>query len=176
MPSSSLSAVKRLLGVLRRRWYLVLGAAGGLVLATIAFLFVGTVPIPSPPQSTQVLASDGSVIASLHGVEDRTIVPLTRIAPVLRDAVVATEDRGFYEHRGVSARGIARAFFTNVREGGVRQGGSTLTQQYVRNAFESVGRKRSLFRKLREAALAIKVERGNSKDRILELYLNTVYF
>jgi membrane peptidoglycan carboxypeptidase len=176
MPSSSLSAVTRLFGVVRRRWYLVLGAAGGLVLATIAFLFIGKVPIPSPPQSTQVLASDGQVIASLHGVEDRTLVPLTKISPSLRAAVVATEDRSFYQHKGVSARGIARALFTNVKEGGVHQGGSTLTQQYVRNAFESVGRKRSIFRKLREAAMAIKVERSNSKDKILELYLNTVYF
>src|SRR5207249_8677063 len=176
MPSTSPSALRRLLAVVRRRWYLAPVVIGALLLVTAAFLFLGTVPIPSPPQSSRVLAFDGQEIASLHGVEDRTIVPLSQISPSLGKAVVATEDRGFYHHSGVSFRGTIRALFTNVREGEVRQGGSTLTQQYVRNAFESVGRKRTLLRKVREATLALKVERSYSKDRILELYLNTVYF
>jgi penicillin-binding protein 1A len=176
MPSTSPSALRRVLSTARRRWYLAPLVMGALLLLTMAFLFLGTVPIPSPPQSTRVLAFNGQEIASLHGVEDRTIVPLTQISPFLRKAVVATEDRSFYHHSGVSFRGTMRALFTNVREGEVRQGGSTLTQQYVRNAFESVGRRRTVVRKIREAALALKLERSYSKDKILELYLNTVYF
>jgi membrane peptidoglycan carboxypeptidase len=176
MPPTPPSALRRLFSVMRRRWHLAPLGLVVLLLATVGFLFLGTVPIPSPPQSTQVLAMDGQKIANLHGVEDRTIVRLSRISPFLRKAVVATEDRSFYQHSGVSLRGTIRALFTNVREGEVRQGGSTLTQQYVRNAFESVGRKRTVVRKIREAALALKLERSYPKDRILELYLNTVYF
>jgi penicillin-binding protein 1A len=176
MPSTPSDAVRNTWSLVRRRWWIAPLAATGLLLLTAVFLFLGTVPIPSPPQSTRVLAADGREIASLHGVEDRTVVPLAEISPYLRKAVVDTEDRNFYRHSGVSLRGTMRALFTNVREGEVRQGGSTLTQQYVRNAFESVGRKRTLLRKVREATLALKLERSYSKDRILELYLNTVYF
>src|SRR5919201_5241552 len=173
MPSTSPSALGRFLTVVRHRWYLAPVVVGALLLLTVAFLFLGTVPIPSPPQSSRVLAFDGQEIASLHGVEDRSIVPLSQISPFLRKAVVATEDRSFYHHSGVSFRGTFRALFPNVREGQLRQGGSTLTPQYVRNAFESVGRKRTVVRKVREAALALKVERSYPKDKILELYLNT---
>jgi membrane peptidoglycan carboxypeptidase len=175
-PSIRSRRVARGLGFVRRRWNLLLAGAALAFLALPAYLFLGTVPLPSPPQSTTLLASDGQVIGSLRGVEDRVPVPLSKVSPFLPKAVVATEDRTFYEPSGVSIRGVLRAITTNVREGGLTEGGSTITQQYVRNAFASVGRKRSVFRKIREATLAIKVERGSSKEKILELYLNTVYF
>lgn len=129
-----------------------------------------------PQQSTKVLAADGKLIDTLHGEEDRTLVPLEGIAVPLREAVVATEDRAFFEHSGVSLRAILRAVFTNVRRGEVAQGGSTITQQYVRNQYEEVGRERTVWRKVREAVMAVKVERRYSKNKILEFYLNTVYF
>lgn len=127
-------------------------------------------------QSSKVLAIDGQVIATLHGEENRTIVPLSKISRNLTRAVVATEDRSFYDHPGVSFKGIVRAARANFEGKQVLQGGSTITQQYVRNAFPSIGTQRTLTRKLRESALAVWVEQGSSKTEILEKYLNLVYF
>ncbi len=155
--------------------------AGLVALIVVVFLaaFLGKIPLPeSVPgaQSTKVLAADGQLIGTLHGEEDRTIVELDAISKNLREAVVATEDRRFYEHNGVSLRGILRAAFSNAKGGGVQQGGSTITQQYARNAYVEVGRERTIKRKIKEVALAIKIERKYSKNKILEFYLNTVYF
>jgi len=148
---------------------------GGLVVA------VSAVSVPSPENasggsSTEVLASDGKVIGTLQAEHNRKIVPLREISPLLRKAVVATEDRSFYSHSGVSFKGMLRALFTDVGKGGVAQGGSTITQQYARVAFAEIGRQRSIFRKIKEIALAKKIERRYSKDEILGFYLNTVYF
>lgn len=158
---------------------MVAATLGSLAAITVISLFLGSVPLPQAvpaPQASRILASDGQLVATLHGEENRTIVALSEFAPVLRQAVIAAEDRGFYGHSGLSPRGVLRAAFANVRAGGVRQGGSTITQQYVRSAFASVGRERTVFRKAKEAALAVKLERIYSKDKILEFYLNTVYF
>lgn len=162
-----------------RRWWLLAAVGLALGVATAVAAFLGSIPLPDALpglQSSKVLASDGQLIALLHAEEDRTIVPLSEMAKSLQDAVVATEDRDFYSHPGVSTRGILRAMFTNVRSGRLAQGGSTITQQYVRNAFASVGKERTILRKLREAALSVKLERRFSKSKILEFYLNTVYF
>src|SRR5215213_10030999 len=91
-------------------------------------------------------------------------------------AVLAAEDRDFYEHGAISWRGLARATAANLLRRRISEGGSTITQQYVKNAFPGVGRDRTLFRKLKEAVLAVKLERKFSKNQILEFYLNTVYF
>jgi penicillin-binding protein 1A len=123
-----------------------------------------------------VLSADGSVLARYHGTEDRVIAPLSQISVNLRHAVVAAEDRNFYSNSGVSLRGTLRALWVDIAGGQIAQGGSTITQQYVRNALPGVGRQRTVVRKLREATLAIKFERKYSKDKILEDYLNTVYF
>ena len=123
-----------------------------------------------------MLSADGSVLALFHGTEDRVIVPLNQISVNLRQAVVAAEDRNFYSNSGVSLRGTLRALWVDIAGGQIAQGGSTITQQYVRNALPGVGKQRSIVRKLREATLAIKFERKYSKDKILEDYLNTVYF
>jgi penicillin-binding protein 1A len=126
------------------------------------------------PQTSLVLASDGQVLAELHGEEDRTDVPLDAISDDLKTAVVSIEDRRFVFHAGVDVASIARAAITNAAAGEIEQGGSTITQQYVKNTM--TGPARTLDRKLREAALAFQLEQRYSKDEILERYLNTVYF
>lgn len=105
--------------------------------------------------------------------EDRLLIQLAQTPQLLVDALMLVEDRQFYEHRGVSPRGIARAFFVNVREGRLAQGGSTLTQQLVKNYF--LHSERTLSRKVQEVLMAILLELHYSKDELLEAYLNEVY-
>lgn len=164
-----------------RRVLLLVGLA--LAIAASGTLYVlFSAPLPPPPslaalnQTTYLTDAAGRPLATLHGGEDRTVVRLAEIPVVLRQAVVAAEDRSFYRHRGLDPLGIARATVADIRRRRVVQGGSTITQQYVRNAYASVGRGRSLWRKLREAVVAVKLERTLSKDAILERYLNTIYF
>ncbi|MGI8874889.1 MAG: transglycosylase domain-containing protein [Egibacteraceae bacterium] len=135
---------------------------------------VGRVSLPPVAETGVVIAGDGTVMAELHGEQDRDVVPLDRVPGVLRAAVVATEDRRFYSHAGVDARAIARAVRENVADGEVSQGGSTITQQLAKNAL--TGDARTLDRKLTEASLALQLEAQFTKDEILEQYLNTVYF
>ncbi len=125
-------------------------------------------------QTSIVYASDGSVIAEWHGEEDRTVVSYTDMPIHLRNAVVAVEDRRFWEHNGVDIEGIMRALRTNTRAGEVREGGSTITQQLVKMLF--TGGERTLDRKVREALLAYEIEARADKQQVLEAYLNTVYF
>lgn len=171
--------VQRVGRLIKQNWWLLAASTLAVGAMGVAASFLGNVPLPeSAPgaQSSQILAHDGKLIGRLHGEENRSIVPLERIAKGLQDAVLAAEDRAFYQHPGVSLRGIIRAAYANVRGGEVQQGGSTITQQYVRNAFAQVGRERTVFRKIKEVTLAVKIERKYSKPKILEFYLNTVYF
>jgi penicillin-binding protein 1A len=115
-----------------------------------------------------------NAMATLQGGEDRVNVRYEDIPPVLVEAVVATEDRDFFDHRGLDPVGIGRALYRDLRGGGASQGGSTITQQYVKNAF--LTSERAITRKLREAVLAVKLEQRMSKEEILEGYLNTIYF
>jgi penicillin-binding protein 1A len=124
--------------------------------------------------SSQVLWSDGSLLTTLHGVEDRQPVALDAMAPTLPTAVVAIEDERFFDHDGVDARGLVRALTRDVQEGNLNQGGSTITQQYVRAVL--LGPEKDLERKLREAVMAMQLERKYSKKTILERYLNTIYY
>jgi penicillin-binding protein 1A len=122
-----------------------------------------------------VYAADGhTVLEVLRGSENRRVVSSDDIADVVKQAIVAVEDRRFFEHRGVDVRGILRAVWQDVRNQKVVEGGSTITQQFVKNAY--VKGERSISRKLREAALAWQLEQRWSKDRILTAYLNTIYF
>ncbi|CAN5853580.1 penicillin-binding protein 1A [soil metagenome] len=105
---------------------------------------------------------------------ERRVVPLEDISPSLGNAVVATEDHRFYEHQGVDPFSVLRAVVSNVRSGGIREGGSTLTQQFVKNVY--VGADRTFYRKVREALISLQLEKTQSKDEILEAYLNRVYF
>ena len=131
-----------------------------------------------PPQSSKIYASDGTLITTLHEEQDRTVIPLERIPEVVRQAVIAIEDERFYDHGGVDWQAIARAAVTNARTGEITEGGSTITQQYVKNMIIAPGQiaEQTLERKFREAALARQLEERLSKDEILERYLNTVYF
>jgi penicillin-binding protein 1A len=126
-------------------------------------------------KNTYVYSADGKrVLAVLRGAESRVIVPSNGIAPVMKQAIVAIEDRRFFEHRGVDLHAILRALWADVTNGNVVQGGSTITQQFIKNAY--VHSAPSISRKLKEAALAWQLEQKWSKDKILTAYLNTIYF
>jgi len=139
---------------------------------------------PPLPQRSVVLAKDGSSIAEVFA-QNRISVPLIGIAPVMKQAIIAIEDSRYYEHGGVDVRGTLRALQRNTQSGGVRQGGSTITQQYVKTVLvenaksaqeREDARARTVSRKLREMRFAVALEKKYSKDEILERYLNTVYF
>ena len=126
-----------------------------------------------PPQVTRVLARDGTLLAEIF-TERRTVVSIKTLPAHVKLAVLAAEDAGFYEHEGLNYFGILRAFAVNLKAGKKRQGGSTITQQVVKNLL--LDAERSYKRKIREALLARKLEQELSKDEILELYLNHIYF
>jgi penicillin-binding protein 1A len=125
-------------------------------------------------ETSKIYAADGTLITELHAEENREPIPLDQMPKVLQDAVIAIEDERFWDHPGVDARAIARAFFHNSSAGTVVEGGSTITQQYIKNVL--ITPEKTLKRKVEEAALAWQLERKHSKREILEKYLNTVYF
>jgi penicillin-binding protein 1A len=125
-------------------------------------------------QNSFVFAADGSLLGSIPAERNRTPVALWRVSPWMRKATVAIEDHRFYEHGGVDYEGIARAAWKDISAGEVVQGGSTITQQLVRNLY--ISKERTFKRKLKEACLAIKLSRRWSKDRILSEYMNQVYY
>ncbi len=138
-----------------------------------------TLPLPEmqkPAQSSKMLAADGQVIATLHGEENRTIVPLEEISSLLQVALVSEEDKDFFEHRGMSVKAIVRAARANLKGGEIQQGGSTITQQLVRNTMPDIGTDRTYMRKIKEVFWAMRLEREMYKPEIMERYLNTVYF
>nr|WP_091460373.1 transglycosylase domain-containing protein [Micromonospora inyonensis] len=179
------------------------GVLAGLVLAAAAFpgnLFLGLtvkatsdawgglpqeLRAPATAQRTAVYARDGRTLITNFYDVDRRDVPLTEIAPVMRQAIVAAEDRRFYSHGGVDLRGVARALVTNAKEG-TTQGASTLTMQYVRNVLKSDPERTaeerqsatevSAGRKLQEIRYAAALEQTLDKDEILARYLNIAYF
>jgi len=157
-----------------------------LVLALLSFTF-GLVravasEIPSLDPATQradvdsvVYAANGrTVLAVLRGSESRVLVKTEDIAPIMRQAIVAVEDQRFFEHDGIDVHGIGRALWADIRNQAIVEGGSTITQQFVKNAY--IRNERSFARKVREAALAWQLEQTWEKDRILTAYLNTIYF
>src|SRR5881296_4696540 len=173
-----------------RRWVRVaLIAAGAVTLLAlgvvgVAALWAVTIlprSLPSvtaletlqPIQGTKIYDDNDEPMTELH-VERRILVPLAQIPQSLRDAVIATEDKRFYSHWGIDPIGVARAVVQNYRRGRIVEGGSTITQQLTKVLFLTPDK--SLERKLREAVLAMELERRYSKDRILEMYLNQVYF
>ncbi|MFH8564833.1 transglycosylase domain-containing protein [Streptomyces sp. NPDC017988] len=169
---------------------IALPAAGALGLAAKGSV-EGFDEIPSnlkqPPlsQRTSILDSKGGHIATVYS-RDRTVVPLKDISPYMQKAIVAIEDARFYEHGAIDLKGILRALNQNAQSGGVSQGASTLTQQYVKNVFvEEAGddptkvaeaTQQTLGRKIRELKYAIQVEDKLGKKRILKNYLNITYF
>jgi membrane peptidoglycan carboxypeptidase len=140
--------------------------------------------VPSA-QTTYVYAADGRTLLTMFYEEHRKPTPLTDMSPHLVQAIVASEDQRFFEHNGVDAKGVARAFVANQQAGGVSQGASTLTMQYVRMALRDGAKtpneaieatEQTAARKLREMRLAIELEKRISKQEILQRYLNSAYF
>jgi membrane peptidoglycan carboxypeptidase len=131
---------------------------------------------PAIPQhlTTTLFDANGVPIAQLAGGQNRQPVPISAVPAVVINAVVATEDHDFFHHHGVDPTSVARAAIDDVLGRGNLQGGSTLTQQYIKNAY--LGQERTFSRKIEEAMLAIKIERELTKDQILERYLNIIYF
>ena len=130
-------------------------------------------------ESSLVFDGDGNLMTTLHGEENRTLISdLEQIPEHVREAVVAIEDARFYEHEGVDLRAIIRAAVANVTAGEIKEGGSTITQQYVKNVIIAPGgtAEKTYERKLHEAALARQLEKELGKNEILLRYLNTVYF
>ena len=168
----------------RLHWFLLAGSAAavgcGVALGQGALVEAIDATLPDArgiasfnrPGTITLLSSDGQVIQKL-GPATREKVSPGKMPPLVKEAFVAAEDRRFYEHDGVDLWGISRALFTNLKERSVREGASTITQQLARTVFLS--QDRTLTRKLREAALAYKLERQLSKEQILEQYLNYVY-
>ena len=137
---------------------------------------VGRAAIPHLPQSSTIYAADGkTILAEIYLDENRRYVRIGKIAPVAQHAVVAIEDDSFYEHGALNFPSLMRAAVTNLIAGDIEQGGSTLTQQLVKNVLID-SPEQTFARKFQEAALAIRVERKYSKNHILELYLNEAYF
>ena len=127
------------------------------------------------PTATTILYDDaGTEIGTIHAVEDRRPVKLSQIPKDLQNAFIATEDNRFYQHHGVDLKGIARALYTNITGNQVAEGGSTITQQLAKNAY--LTQERTITRKIQEAMLAVFLEYKYSKDEILEMYLNQIYF
>ncbi len=168
----------------RRHWILIGGSAivigSGVALAQSAVVSAFDATLPDArgisrfnrPGTITLLASDGAVIQKLGPATREKIKP-GEMPLLVKQAFIAAEDRRFYEHNGVDIWGIGRALVRNVRQGAVREGASTITQQLARTVFLS--QDRTITRKLKEAALAYKLERQLSKEQILEQYLNYVY-
>ena len=160
-------------------WTLVLGlwcaiGLGGLIAYHAAQLPpINQLTVPKRPPNIAILAADGSLLANRGETGGRTIT-IGEVPPYLPKAFVAIEDRRFYEHFGIDPIGLGRALVNNLRRSGGVQGGSTLTQQLAKNLF--LTQERTAARKIQEAILALWLERTYSKDQILELYLNRVYF
>ncbi|HEV7402167.1 MAG TPA: PBP1A family penicillin-binding protein [Chthoniobacteraceae bacterium] len=127
------------------------------------------------PSRSTVYDMDGKEYSRLQG-ENRIYVPLGEVSKNFIDALLAREDTRFYSHRGIDPLGIIRAILRNVTSGSAAQGASTLTQQLARNSFQSIGIKKNLHRKLLEAFISIRIEQRFTKEQILELYVNRIYF
>ncbi|HVL90964.1 MAG TPA: transglycosylase domain-containing protein [Actinomycetota bacterium] len=169
----------------RRSWF-VIAVFEVVVLAMLLSSQVGgavaSVQLPELPEmqplaeDSRILDVKGRQIALLHGEEHRIIVEREQISNAAIYTVLAAEDHRFFDHGGVNGTAMLRAALANVKEGEIEQGGSTITQQFVRNAFAEVGKERTMARKLNEAWLATRLEKQMAKDEILLGYMNTIYF
>lgn len=151
--------------------------AGGLVGLAISFRNLPDVRVLrtyAPTETTYIYDVKGKHLSSIHGEANREVVPLNKVSPNLKRAVMAIEDSHFYSHQGINFNSIGRALKANFSKGDVVEGGSTLTMQLVKNLFLS--RERAFSRKVAEAVLAIRLEQIFKKDQILEMYLNQVYW
>ena len=155
-----------------------IGAAGLLFVAILFIYYSRQLPDPNRllgrnvPESTKIYAKDESLIYEVHGEIKRTLVNLDQISPDLKNATLAAEDKNFYKHSGVSFTGLARSVIVDIIYREKRQGGSTITQQFVKNAI--LTRDKSFIRKIKEIIISIELEARFSKDEIFKLYLNEI--
>lgn len=151
--------------------------AGGLVGLAISFRNLPDVRVVrnyTPAETTYIYDINGTLLHSIHDEVNREVVDLNEVSPNLKRAIIAMEDSYFYSHHGINPTSIARALLANLTEGQTVEGGSTLTMQLIKNLFLSP--ERSLSRKLAEAVLSLRIEQIFTKDQILEMYLNQVYW
>lgn len=158
---------------------LIFGFAGLILLMAAVLIWLSTLEIPDLSsfeerrvlQSTKIYDRTGEIMLyDLHQDVRRTVVPFDQISPFIKNATVAIEDDQFYSHFGLDIKAIIRAAVSNVQEGGLGQGGSTITQQVIKNSV--LQREKTFTRKAKEAILALKLEQLKTKDEILEIYLN----
>jgi membrane peptidoglycan carboxypeptidase len=157
-------------------WGVLAAFAFAVVLVGIAY---ASTSIPNPnsfstAQATTIYYKDGKTVMARFGNTSRIDVPLSRVPMSVRHAVLAAEDRNFYDEPGISPTGIMRALWVDLRGGDIQQGGSTITQQYVKNAY--LTQARTFARKFKEIFISVKLGNSRSKDEILDDYLNTIYF
>ena len=157
---------------------LALFAVGFLSMVALVGVAYAKTTIPTPnelagAQTTVVYFSNGKTEIGRFGDQNRINVPIDQVPEHVQQAVLAAEDRSFYENNGISPTGIARAFWNNLK-GGSTQGGSTITQQYAKNVYLTT--ERTYTRKAKEFLIAIKLDQRDNKDKILEDYLNVIYF
>lgn len=159
-------------------WLFIFATTGFL----IAFAYFSP-QIPDPEsiitrrinETTKILDREGdTVLYSIHGEEKRTIVPLEEISTYMQKAVITAEDENFYDHNGLDIKGVARAVFVNLKDRAFSQGGSTITQQLVKNSLLSY--EKTFSRKFKEVILSLQIEQKFEKDLILWMYLNQVPF
>ncbi len=185
MPASSISDMAdRAVGMavslfnkIRRSRAALIGIAAGIVIAFIIILIDDFTRVRSlsgfhPGATTKIYDKNGVIISEIFS-QKRDVVPLKKIPRNLINAFIAIEDNEFYEHWGVNPKGIVRAFFINLFSGRIRQGGSTITQQLAKILLTT--RERSLYRKIKDAIIAVMIEFTYSKDEIMSLYLNQLF-
>ncbi len=151
--------------------------AGGLVGLALSFRNLPDVRVLRnyiPSETSYIYDMDGTLLDSLHDEANREVVDLNQISPNLKRAVLAIEDSYFFSHHGINPSGIARATLANMAEGQTVEGGSTITMQLVKNLFLTP--ERSMSRKVAEAVLSLRLEQVFTKDQIMEMYLNQVYW
>ncbi len=159
-------------------WSFRIAAAGILFVAFLFIYYSRQLPDPNRllgrnvPESTKIYAKDDSLIYEVHGEIKRTLVNLDQISPDLKNATISAEDKNFYKHSGISFTGLARSAIIDIIYREKRQGGSTITQQFVKNAV--LTRDKSFIRKIKEIIIAIELEARFSKDDIFKLYLNEI--
>ena len=172
-PPKQKSPMRRFLWIVGILVFLIIAGAGcGFIGATMSDL--PEVANVKPAASSQIYDVHGNLITTVHATENRLPVKLSQVPKDLQNAFIATEDNRFYSHHGVDPIGIMRAIWVNIAHDGVAEGGSTITQQLARNAF--LTQDRTLKRKIMEAMLAIRIEQYYTKQEILEMYLNQIYF
>ncbi|MBD3275228.1 MAG: hypothetical protein GF372_07955, partial [Candidatus Marinimicrobia bacterium] len=177
------SSSKSIKDIVKKRFLIALGVIGGFGVMLLIYLLTLMGDLPSltqlenfdPELISRIYSSDGVVIKELY-TQRRVLIPLEKIPPYMVDALIATEDQQFYNHWGMNVNRTMKALMVDILSFSFEQGASTVTQQLARNLYESIGFRKTIVRKIKEAITAIQIERTYTKDEVLEMYLNSIYF